>query len=66
MTTQTKPPKLPRKGRSPVHVINLKVPLQVYRSMIEGANLKWGEVTPFIVEAIREKLQRDFPNHEEK
>ncbi len=56
MTPKTK---LPKKGRAEVKSKRLEIPMPVYNRMIEEAGLGWGEVTPFIIEAIKEKLDRE-------
>lgn len=37
----------------------LKIPLPLYVRMIDERGLKWGEVTKFILDAIKEKLDRE-------
>lgn len=57
---------LPRKGKQKIKQVTLKFPTQFYDEMVKDGKLKeseeqglvWGEVTPFIFEAIREKLER--------
>ena len=58
---KNKPAALPRKGRTPHKSMNLNIPLDLYNQMVEGAGLKKGEVTPFIIKAIEEKLDREKP-----
>jgi hypothetical protein len=58
MVTKNKP-KLPKgDAKTPVHPHLLNIPLDLYERMITKAGLKWRKVTPFIVEAITEKLDR--------
>lgn len=37
----------------------LNIPTDLYNRMLTEAGLTWGKVTPFILEAIREKLDRE-------
>jgi hypothetical protein len=43
---------------TPRHFFPLRIPILLYERMIAEGNLRWGDVTPFILSAIREKLDR--------
>lgn len=55
MTTQT----LPRKGTTPTHKKLLEIPTPLYNRMLTEAGLAYGEVTGWILEAMKEKLDRE-------
>jgi hypothetical protein len=46
------------KDTAPVHSFSLRIPLALYERMVKEGGLTWGDVTPFILSAIREKLDR--------
>jgi len=52
--------KLEKKGRSPVVSRLLNIPEPLFERLVNEAGLKKGELTPFIIKAIEEKLDRDY------
>lgn len=42
----------------------LQIPMPVWERMLNEGGLTWGKVTPFILEAITEKLDRMKPDSE--
>ena len=51
---------LPRTKTPPIqrHTFFLRIPIDLRDRMIKDAGLTWGKMTPFILAAVREKLER--------
>lgn len=60
MPNKVKKARLPRIAEAgPRHRFLLLIPIALYNRMIEEHGLRWGKMTPFILQAITEKMERD-------
>jgi hypothetical protein len=62
MTKKKIEPRLPRNKPAPhdFHVTPIRFPTPLWNRMI-NAGLKWGDVTQFVLQAVKEKLDREHP-----